>query len=90
MNILTIPLNALSRQTLRKMTSQQMLGDYFSILLIWAGLVIDLGQRNKISKLKLQVREKSKLHHTKICIAVEAMLQGKWIPLNAFIIADKN
>lgn len=51
---------------------------------------ITLDQRNKISKLKLQVREKSKLHHTKISIAVEAMLQGKWIPLNAFIIADKN
>lgn len=52
MNILTIPLNALSRQTLRKMTSQQMLGDYFSILLIWAGLVIDLGQRNKIAVMR--------------------------------------
>lgn len=49
MNILTIPLNTLSIQTLHKMTSQQVLGDYFSILLIWAGLVIDLGQRNKIA-----------------------------------------
>ena len=44
----------LNVHTLRKMTFQQVLGDYFSILLIWAGLVIDLGQRNKTAVMMCQ------------------------------------
>lgn len=51
-------------------------------------LLNKLVQRNSQSKLKIQanwMKKKERIYHTKICIAVEAILKGKLIALNAFI-----